>query len=146
MLLDVNWRPFTLPQAAFPGVTCEVKPLSSGALQSAKDALLPLLEEALAGTPEERKAAMQLRLRRLSPVEIMQAAQDALPQHVRNLRGITLRENGRDREATLDELLQQGAFWEIASILLGELVSISRLTADDQKNSAGPSASSPTSG
>jgi len=122
-------------------VTMELRSLKTGAFFK----LLPLMQHKNAKletedikeylerlTPEERFEMQE------AGMKIQALAPEIFPEHVRNMNGVTL--NGT--LPTLEDLAQETIFLNFVVDICGELISRTKLTRDEEKNSEGLSASS----
>jgi len=122
-------------------VTMELRSLRTEAFFK----LLPLMQHKNAKQPKE---SVEKYLKRLTPeekIEIQGASiktqklsVEIFPDHVKNITGITL--NGK--APTFEDLAQEAIFLNLAVDICGELISRTKLTRDEEKNSEGLSASS----
>ena len=124
MILDLSWQTFE-PEGF--GLSIELKPLSFEAFQIAMR-----IASTLASTSLDAKADV---MALISQETTLEAAKAIYPDHVKNLKGITIKESFSEREATVEHLTQFGAFSTLNVIIIGKLIEISALTEGDKKKS-----------
>ncbi len=103
-------------------VTAEIKSLS----RKAMIILTPLISSTF---DEEKKKDQSFLL--ASTFEMQEAAVEVFPDHVRNIKGITVN-NGE--EVTVDHLCDESVFATLVVEIILKLFSISSLTREDEKN------------
>jgi len=127
----LDWRRF---ETEFDGATVsmEVKPLKRGAFLR----LLPVLDmfQKASGNPNDMQRATEFDT-------VMGEIGKFLPEYVRNIAGFEV----DGRPPTIQDIIDETPFARLCTDMIIELTRISTLSAQDSKNSEGPSAS-PTSG
>ena len=126
MNLDLDWRVHI--SLAVPDVVCKIRPLKLWAFQELM-AFWQTLPETKDGKPKFSTDAS---------IELVKVAKRVFPEHVKDLQNITLRVDGEQRMATIDDLCDETAFMSLTVEVIGALVSISEMGAEDEKNSEKP--------
>lgn len=121
MLIDLDYRAIDVPGIA--GATVHVRPLSVEAYQ----ACLRVVSRTISA---DGKGAMALTM----DAESLAVAKAVLPQHVRNLANITVREKGEERAAIIDDLTAHAPLFAACLAILAHLISISTLQESDAGN------------
>ncbi len=125
MELNLDWRE---QRSALGGeIGYEIRPLKVWAFQE-----LMAFWEGRRQESQDGKSVVQV-----SPAEslkLMEIARRIFPSHVRNLSGVDVKAEGDLRPATLEDLCEESLLIELAGEILGRLVAISDLKADDEKN------------
>ena len=122
MKVDLGWRRFT-PEWGDGSISMELRPLRRGAMLL----ILPQLDEFNSREGE--------RIYRLTDTYKMQGlAAQVFPDHVRNLAGL----DGEGGPMTVADIGEEAALHLLASEIMAQLLRVSRLTADEVKNSAAP--------
>ena len=129
MLIDVDSRSFAIP--GYAGATVDVRPLTVDAWQKSVRII------------HKNKDAGPITL--MVDNETLWLAREVLPEHVSNLRGITVRAAGETRDASLKDLTTYAPLFNAALAILAHLVAISTVTEADAGNSDGPHQSTPSS-
>lgn len=125
MELNLEWR--TWRSDTWPEVACELRPLKVWAFQEVLEAWEGQRQ------PSEPEGENPLP----APVKgtpLMAVARRILPEHARNLQGVTVRLDGQSRPATLEQLCEETALMPVAGEILSRLVAISEITEAEQKN------------
>ena len=125
MELNLEWRAWR--SDTWPEVACELRPLKVWAFQEVLEAWEGQRQ------PSEPEGEKPLP----APVKgppLMAVARRILPEHARNLQGITVRLDGQSRPATLEQLCEETALMPVAGEILSRLVTISEITEAEQKN------------
>ncbi|MBW2638373.1 MAG: hypothetical protein JRC86_12840 [Deltaproteobacteria bacterium] len=134
----IDWEPY---ETEFNGdkITMEIRPMKAWAMI----ALKPFLDDS---NPKKKSETTKAYLDRISPeekrclekdsLEIQKLASVIFPEHVQNLSGFEV--NGAP--PTNDMLAEETAFMDLTCGIIMQLISISGLSEDEEKNSAGPSA------
>ena len=119
MLLNLDYTVFEIPET---DITIEIKPLSVEAYQG----ILSIMAKMnLSGD------AVESGLEQMSSPEILKLASELIPKFTRNLKGISIRENGSVIDATIEDLLKHGALLQICFTVIMQLFSISSITKEE---------------
>lgn len=133
MLLDLDYRQEEID--GLPGVRVEMRPPSMEAFQR----LLRLLGPYVQGAGDEEGAVPEDQaLKLVASEELRETAEAVLPAHIGQITGLSIRENGQTRPATVEDIVAHGAMARIALMLLMRLIALGRLSEEDQGNSATP--------
>ena len=124
MLLDLDYRPYNPPE--MPGVSMQVRPLTLGAYQEVAKLL-----SGLRGGEEGKHPDL---LRELGEPRLATAMAAILPTHVKEMRGVQVREEGATRSIEAADLAKYGPLHPLGTLILLHLFSISVLSEDDAKN------------
>lgn len=131
MYLNLSWREFSPAD----GVIVEIRPLKIWAFQE-------LAQVAGQKAMEDGKVKMEGG----AVWELLAAARKVFPEHVRNVKGLTI-EDGESRPATVEDLSDETALaMSIGASIVAELLSISSPQGPEPGNSAGASPSSSKTG
>lgn len=125
MEIDLDWRAWN--SDTWPEVVCELRPLKVWAFQE----LLEAWEGQRQTLEKEGEPPLPSSATNTS---LMAVARRILPEHARNLRGVTVRLDGQSQPATLEQLCEETALMPVAGEILFRLVSISEVTEAEQKN------------
>ncbi len=125
MEFNLEWRHRT--SSVWPDVGYEIRPLKVWAFQE----LLAYWEEngSPAGEASQGHGGIAVKNTRL-----MEIAKRVFPDHVRNLEGISLRENGKSEPATVERLCEETLFMPLAGELISSLIAISETGEEEEKN------------
>ena len=133
MALDllIGWQPF---ETGFRGekVTMEIRPFRRKAMM----VVVPYITK---GTPEIKEHMDEKEIGSLadSAFELQALAADILPEHVRNIQGITL--NGQP--LSFEDLAEEPTLLPLTLAIITQIASLSALDSGEAKNSGGPSGS-----
>ena len=136
MELNLDWR--REASALWPEVTFEIRPLKVWAFQE----LLAHWEAGGAGVnqaidpggdekPEKNQAVPSAAG---AGVGLIEVAKHIFPEHVRELRGITLTRNGATANASLEALCEETALLKLALEIVSKLMAISEIASGEEKN------------
>jgi len=113
----IDWVPYET-EFMDDKITCELRPLKSAAFMK----LAPYMR--LGGEEDTVKITVSM-------FEMQQLVPSLFPEHVRELKGITI--NGQ--EVTIEQLAEESALVELVFDIIGQLAMISRIARGDVKNS-----------
>jgi len=120
MHINLDYEDYEVP--GFEGVLIKLKALEVQDFQ-----LVFTLIEKLQSADSNGTALM-------ADPETRKVCSEVLPKYCSELRGITLRESGADREATVEDLTKYGDFLTLCVTVLTKLISSSALEEDTKKN------------
>ena len=124
MELDLDWR--TVQSEVWPEVSYELRPLRVWAFRD----LMAFWEKQGAQTENENAII------RMSPVEsfrLMELAERILPDHVRALKGVSVKTAGERATPEIAQLCQESALIPLAGEMVAKLVSISQVEGEPEK-------------
>lgn len=125
MEFDQDWHPQT--SALWPEVSYELRPLRVWAF-------LELMEFWENKPNRDTQGQAAVRLSAADSLRLMAVARRIFPDHVRNLRGVTLRSGGAVQPAQPDDLCDEAALMPLAGEIVSRLVTLSDLSAETEKN------------
>lgn len=125
MELNLEWRAWQ--SDTWPEVACELRPLKVWAFQEVLEAWEGQRQPS--ATEGEKPLPAPIK-----GTPLMTVARRILPEHARNLQGVTVRLDGQSRPATLEQLCEETALMPVAGEILSRLVAISEITEAEQKN------------
>lgn len=126
MNLDLDWRVHV--SESMQDVTCKIRPLKLWAFQ----AVMAFWQ----GLPTNEEG--QPRLNTAASIGLIQVAEKVFPEHVKELQNITVQVEGKQRMATIDDLCKETAFMGLSVEIIGALITISEVGAEEEKNSGKP--------
>lgn len=129
MELNLDWRRCTA--TVWPEVSYEVRPLRVWAFQE----LMACWEaEAEDDAAEHASGDAAGALQPDRSARLMAVARRVLPEHVRDVRGLTLRREGRSEPASAEALCEEAALLPLAGEVLARLIEISEVDGAAEKN------------
>lgn len=114
-------------------VTVEIKPLSVGAYQDILKILHGIISKS-SGSNLSEEEVRDLGIAQMSNPELIEVCKKTFPEHVRNLKGIQLQENGEVRDATIEDLFRYGALIDYCISILTTLFQESNLSKKEEKD------------
>lgn len=120
MIIDLDFTTFEIPDT---DATIDVKPLSVEAYQK--------ILKIMASVSGDGMDATQLGLQQLGSPEVATIAKDILPKFTANLKGIRIKQNGTETEATVEDLTKHGAFLQLCFTILIHLFTISGMKKEE---------------
>lgn len=128
LTIDLDYRTYQLSDA--DGVKVDVRPLTVEANQACIRVVMRNLAASAATEKDKNAGTMAL----VMDAESLAVAKEVLPLHARNLVGITVREKGETRPATVEDLTAHAPLFGIALTILAHLMSISVLAEQESGN------------
>lgn len=123
MYVDLDYREFELGD----GASIEIKPLDSKSYQTMLEFMT---HSSITGDAEQGNMASATK--HFTNPKFAKLIKQVLPSHCRNLFGITIKEDGNERSAVIDDLLEIGAFLTMRMNIMMKLFNISTLTLQEE--------------
>ena len=125
MLLIVDYQKVEFEE----GFSVEMKPLDVVSYQAVTKLLSAIQPSSTMASEEMAIYGFE----QMSNELLTQVANKVIPAHCRNLTGIQIKEEGSIRDATIDDIIAQGAFIQIAFSIITRLFSMSTLSAQEEE-------------
>ena len=134
MLVDIDWRSHEIEQdgpdgdSIKTGITVEIKPFSYLAQQR----LMTFAQKSGFGADSENEQAYGVKM--VGDGEFTGFLKDELPKHARNIVGLDVKIDGGERAATIDDLVEHGAFISFAMNIFAKISLISSIQTVELTN------------
>lgn len=123
MYVNLDYQEFELGD----GATIEVRPLDSDAYQK----LLTFMTQSSV-TEDMSHEDMSTATKNLTNPDFINLIAEILPGHCRNITGVNIRQDGIERNATIEDLMSIGAFFTTRINIVMRLFNISTLTEQEE--------------
>lgn len=125
MYVDLDYRQFDLGD----GASIEIKPLNSDTYQKM---LTFMTNSSISSDMDDEAIASATKY--LTDPDFLIIVNEIIPEHCRNLSGITIKQDGAERAATINDLLKIGAFLTTRMNIAMKLFNISTLTEGEKSD------------
>ncbi len=118
MILNLDYQELELSN----GVTIEAKSLQSSDYHQLANFTVGLVESSKSGESNDL-----IGLKQLSNDKLLEVGKAIIPNYCKNLKGISVIEQGSEREATVEDVISYGAFSPFIIAILTKLFEISTI-------------------